>query len=240
MPRCNIVLNKKRSSQGTFMNKKLLSVSLLALSFQAFADEPIDPLHFLTSNWSVEARDDSVVTEFGGLRYGFRQSDLTSDPPAADHVLAGNDCGVGTSVRTLTPFLVPLMVTNGGCETESTLPVLTDNGFSVVLPGGEFPPFSIQDTVLPVNLSVLDYHFNAFSTSMGASGLEAATFGFERQGFTQSFFAQRSENAQISDLAGDWAFTQEKRSANPLRFDTTRFPQTEDFVECIPLLEVRP
>jgi hypothetical protein len=210
------------------MNKKLLYILLSALSFQVLADEPINPLHFLGSYWTVESRDNSRFTELGGLSYGFRQSDLTSDPPAMDHVLAGNDCIVVSSMRTITPFIAPFMATNGACEPESSLPVVTDSGFSIVLPGGESPPLSIQDTVLPVDLSALDGQFNAFSTSVGTSGLDVADFGFERRGFTQSFFAEKSDNAQITDLAGDWAFTrlelEVEPSGNDANYTVLTFP----------------
>jgi hypothetical protein len=197
------------------VKKKFLSFFLIFPAYHVSADEPIDPLHFLTANWSVEARSDSAETAFGGLSYGFRQFDLESDPPAVDYVLAGNDCLARASMRTVSPFIAPAMSVSGQCAAETSLPVLSESEFFVVLPGGEFPPFTFSDVELPVERSALKGEDGAFSTSFGIYGLTAETLGFESHGFTQSFVAEKSENAQFADLAGDWAFTRLELEVEP-------------------------
>jgi hypothetical protein len=192
---------------------RLLISALFVLTSQASAAEPINPLHFLIADWGLDALSDS--SQWSGLNYGFRQADVAADPPAIDYVLASNNCSVSTSALTEDPFDAPLMTSSAGCAPETEFPLISDEGLGIVVPGGVFGPIVVQDRIVPVDVGALGAGAYALSTSSGMYARDIAAITYERRGFFQAFAAEKSENAQFADLAGDWAFTRLEVEVSP-------------------------
>ena len=189
------------------MISRVVVFAFLLFPLQGSAENEIGPLHFINANWSLSARDNPPVTPFAALNYGFQQADLASDPQTTGQLLATNNCVVSTAVRSFQDMLQPTNISVAGCEPTTTLPLEYAGGFAFILPGGEVDPFFFQDRVVPVDSVALGSEAYAFSTSMGTSAVDGPSVGFAGKGFFQSFVAEKSVNAQIGDLVGDWAIT---------------------------------
>jgi hypothetical protein len=197
------------------MQSRWLAGLAVLFSMPAVAELPVEPLHFLSANWAIDARSVMPGPASSAMNFGFQQADLTSDQELADTVLASNSCFSRARMQVVPEEPFPLPTVTGSCLAEVQWPVSSEP-YGFVVPGGEFPPFTVDDRFEPLAEDALSGGTLAFTTNMGPTSVVSGSLGFERLGFSQSFVAGKSENAQIEDLAGDWAFTRLELEAEPL------------------------